>query len=38
MTKKVKEVKSQEKLSLENIKVGDVIPDLHDEDIKIDND
>ena len=38
MTKKAKEVKSEEKLSLENIKVGDVIPDLHDEDIKIDND
>jgi len=33
--KQVKEVKSEEKLSLENISVGDIIPDLHDEEIEI---
>ena len=38
MTKKVKEVKSEEKLSLENISVGDKILDLHDEEIEITED
>ena len=38
MAKKVKEVKSEEKLSLENISVGDIILDLHDEEIEITED
>ena len=38
MTKKAKEVKSEDKLSLENIKVGDIILDLHDEEIEITDD
>ncbi len=36
--KKIKQVKSEEKLSLEKIKVGDVIPDLHDEEVEITED
>jgi len=35
MTKKIKEVKSEEKLTLDNISVGDKILDLHDEEIEI---
>lgn len=35
---KVKEVKSEEKLSLDNIKVGDIILDLHDEEVEITDD
>ena len=38
MTKKVKEVKSEEKLTLDNISVGDKILDLHDEEIEITED
>jgi hypothetical protein len=38
MAKKIKQVKSEEKLSLENIKVGDKILDLHDEEIEITGD
>ena len=38
MAKKVKQVKSEDKLSLENIKVGDKILDLHDEEIEITDD
>ena len=38
MAKKVKEVKSEDKLSLENIKVGDKILDLHDDEIEITED
>lgn len=38
MAKKVKEVKFEEKLSLENIKVGDIILDLHDEEVEITDD
>ena len=38
MAKKVKEVKSEEKLSLENISVGDKILDLHDEEVEITED
>jgi len=38
MTKKSKEVKSEDKLSLENIKVGDKILDLHNEEIEITDD
>ena len=38
MAKKVKEVKSEEKLSLENISVGDTILDLHDEEVEITED
>ncbi len=38
MAKKIKEVKSHEKLSLENIKVGDKILDLHDEEVEITDD
>ena len=34
----VKEVKSEEKLSLENLKVGMTIQDLHDEEIEITED
>ena len=37
-TKQVKEVNSEEKLSLENISVGDIILDLHDEEIEITDD
>ena len=36
--KQVKEVNSEEKLSLENINVGDIILDLHDEEIEITDD
>ena len=36
--KQVKEVKSEENLSLENISVGDIILDLHDEEIEITED
>ena len=36
--KQVKEVKSEEKLSLENLKVGMTIQDLHDEEIEITDD
>ena len=35
MVKKLKEVKSEEKMSLENISVGDKILDLHDEEVEI---
>ncbi|MEE9376511.1 MAG: hypothetical protein V3V33_00560 [Candidatus Lokiarchaeia archaeon] len=35
--KRVKEIKN-EQLTLENISIGDIIPDLHDEEITIDND
>ena len=38
MTNKVKEVKSEEKLSLENISVGDKILDLHNEEVEITDD
>ena len=38
MTKKVKEVKSEEKLNLDNISVGDKILDLHDEEVEITED
>jgi len=38
MAKKVKEVKFEEKLSLENINVGDKILDLHDEEVEITED
>ena len=38
MAKKAKEVKSEEKLSLENLKVGMTITDLHDEEIEITDD
>lgn len=38
MTRKIKEVKSEEKLSLDNIKVGDIILDLHDEEVEITED
>ncbi|GAI78348.1 unnamed protein product [marine sediment metagenome] len=38
MAKKIKQVKSEDKLSLENIKVGDKILDLHDEEIEITDD
>jgi len=38
MAKKTEQVKSEEKLSLENIKVGDKILDLHDEEIEITSD
>lgn len=38
MAKKKKEVKSEDKLSLENIKVGDIILNLHDEEIEITDD
>jgi len=38
MAKKVKEVKSEEKLTLDNISVGDKILDLHDEKIEITED
>ncbi len=38
MAKKIKQVKSEEKLSLENLKVGMVIKDLHDEEIEITDD
>ena len=38
MAKKVKEVKSEEKLSLENISIGDKILDLHDEEVEITED
>ncbi len=38
MAKKVKEVKSEEKLSLENISIGDIILDLHDEEVEITDD
>ena len=33
--KKVKQVKKNEQLTLENISIGDIIPDLHDEDVEI---
>ena len=36
--KKVKEVKSEEKLSIENISIGDKILDLHDEEVEITED
>jgi len=35
--KKVKEVKKND-LTIDNLSVGDIIPDLHNEDITIDND
>jgi len=38
MAKKIKQVKKEEKLSLENISVGDKILDLHDEEIEITED
>jgi len=38
MAKKIKQAKSEEKLSLDNISVGDIIPDLHDEEIEITDD
>lgn len=38
MAKKTKQVKSEEKLSLENISVGDIILDLHDEEVEITDD
>ena len=38
MAKKLKQVKSEENLSLENIIVGDKILDLHDEEIEITED
>ena len=38
MAKKIKQVKSEEKLSLDSIKVGDKILDLHDEEIEITDD
>ena len=38
MAKKVKEVKSEDKLSLENISIGDTILDLHDEEVEITED
>ena len=38
MAKKLKQVKSEESLSLDNIKVGDTILDLHDEEIEITSD
>jgi len=38
MAKKIKQVKSEEKLSLENLKVGMTIQDLHDEEIEITDD
>ena len=38
MAKKAKEVKSEEKLSLENLESGMIIPDLHDEDVEITDD
>ena len=38
MAKKTKQVKSEEKLSLENLKVGMTIQDLHDEEIEIKDD
>jgi len=38
MAKKIKQAKSEEKLSLDNISVGDIILDLHDEEIEITDD
>ena len=38
MAKKIKQVKSEEKLSLENISIGDIILDLHDEEVEITED
>ena len=38
MAKKTKQVKFEEKLSLENISVGDIILDLHDEEVEITDD
>ncbi len=38
MTKKTKQVKSEEKLSLDNISIGDKILDLHDEEVEITED
>ena len=38
MTKKAKEVKSEEKLSLNSLKIGDKILDLHNEEIEITED
>jgi len=38
MAKKIKQVKSEDKMSLENISVGDIILDLHDEEIEITDD
>ena len=38
MAKKVKEVKPEEKLALDNISVGDKILDLHDEEVEITSD
>ena len=38
MAKKVKQVNPEDKLSLDNIKVGDIILDLHDEEVEITED
>ena len=38
MTKNEKEVKKKEQLTLDGLKAGMIIKDLHDEDVEVDND